>query len=39
MTKDWKADKSQNWLETWRKIEKVYRDHPEKLNAIGAHLN
>jgi len=35
MTKDWKADKSQNWLETWRKIEKVYRDHPEKIKAIG----
>jgi glycerol 2-dehydrogenase (NADP+) len=35
MTKDWKADKSLNWLDTWRGIEKVYREHPEKVRAIG----
>ncbi|KAI0002167.1 Aldo/keto reductase [Russula compacta] len=35
MTKDYKADKSLNWLDTWRKLEKVYREHPEKVKAIG----
>jgi glycerol 2-dehydrogenase (NADP+) len=35
MTKDWKADKSLNWLDTWRKMEKVYREHPGKVKAIG----
>lgn len=35
MTQDWKADKSLNWLDTWRKIEKIYREHPEKVKAIG----
>jgi hypothetical protein len=39
MTKDWKADKSLNWLDTWRSIEKVYREHPEKVKAIGVHLS
>jgi len=39
MTKDWNADKSGNWLDTWRLIEKVYREHPNKVKAIGAHLN
>ncbi|KAI0294420.1 Aldo keto reductase [Russula brevipes] len=35
MTKDWKADKSLTWLDTWRSMEKVYREHPEKVKAIG----
>ncbi|KAI9508535.1 Aldo/keto reductase [Russula earlei] len=35
MTKDWKADKSLNWLDTWRDMEKVYREHPDKIKAIG----
>jgi len=35
MTKDWKADKSLSWLDTWRSMEKVYREHPEKVKAIG----
>lgn len=35
MTNDWKADKSLNWLDTWRAIEKLYREHPEKIRAIG----
>jgi glycerol 2-dehydrogenase (NADP+) len=35
MTNDWKADKSLNWLDTWRDIENVYRKHPEKVKAIG----
>jgi hypothetical protein len=37
MTNDWKADKSLNWLDTWREIENVYRKHPEKIKAIGMH--
>jgi glycerol 2-dehydrogenase (NADP+) len=24
-----------NWLDTWRKIENIYREHPEKVKAIG----
>jgi len=35
MTNDWKADKSLNWLDTWREIENIYRKHPEKIKAIG----
>jgi len=35
MTKDWKADKTGNWLDTWRSMEKVYREHPNKVKAIG----
>lgn len=38
MTNDWKADKSLNWLDTWKEIENVYRKHPEKIKAIGMHL-
>ncbi|KAF8270476.1 Aldo/keto reductase [Lactarius quietus] len=32
---DWKADKSLNWLDTWKAMEKVYKEHPEKVKAIG----
>jgi glycerol 2-dehydrogenase (NADP+) len=39
MTPDWKANKSLNWLDTWRRLEKVYREHPQKVKAIGVHLN
>ena len=39
MTNDWKADKSLNWLDTWREMENVYRKHPEKIKAIGMNLN
>ncbi|KAI0282806.1 Aldo/keto reductase [Russula aff. rugulosa BPL654] len=35
MTDDEKADKSLNWLDTWRKMESVYRKHPEKIKSIG----
>jgi glycerol 2-dehydrogenase (NADP+) len=35
MTKDWKADKSLSWLDTWKAMEKVYQAHPEKVKAIG----
>jgi hypothetical protein len=39
MTNEWKADKTLNWLDTWREIENVYRKHPEKIKAIGMHLS
>jgi glycerol 2-dehydrogenase (NADP+) len=35
MTSDGKADKTLSWLDTWRAMEKVYKDHPEKVKAIG----
>ncbi|KAI0261248.1 Aldo/keto reductase [Gloeopeniophorella convolvens] len=35
MTKDFKADKSVSWLDTWKSLEKVYTEHPEKVKAIG----
>ncbi|KAI0066808.1 Aldo/keto reductase [Artomyces pyxidatus] len=35
MTTDGKADKSLNWLDTWKEMEKVYKAHPEKVKAIG----
>jgi glycerol 2-dehydrogenase (NADP+) len=38
MTKEWKADKSLNWIDTWKEMERVYRAHPEKVKAIGVHL-
>ncbi|TFK73504.1 Aldo/keto reductase [Pluteus cervinus] len=35
MTAEYKADKSLDWLDTWRTMEKIYKAHPEKLKAIG----
>ncbi|KAI0078636.1 Aldo/keto reductase [Panus rudis PR-1116 ss-1] len=35
MTKDGKADKSLNWIDTWKKMEKIYKEHPDKVRAIG----
>lgn len=35
MTKDMKADKSHDWLDTWKSMEAVYAKHPEKVKAIG----
>ncbi|KAJ8091854.1 hypothetical protein PM082_021090 [Marasmius tenuissimus] len=35
MTKDDKADKSIDWLDTWHEMEKLYKAHPDKLKAIG----
>ncbi|KAH9067596.1 NADP-dependent oxidoreductase domain-containing protein [Lactarius vividus] len=35
MTSDWKADKTRNWIDTWKELEKVYLAHPEKVKAIG----
>ncbi|TFL04713.1 NADP-dependent oxidoreductase domain-containing protein [Pterulicium gracile] len=29
------ADKSLNWLDTWKGMEKVYKAHPDKVKAIG----
>ncbi|KAF8960310.1 Aldo/keto reductase [Flammula alnicola] len=28
-------DRSIDWLDTWKKMEKVYKEHPEKVKAIG----
>jgi len=35
MTRDGKADKSHDWIDTWRSMEELYRDYPEKIKAIG----
>lgn len=35
MTKDGKADKSIDWLNTWHEMEKIYKAYPEKVKAIG----
>jgi len=32
---DNKSNKSINWLDTWRQMEKVYKEHPDKVKAIG----
>ncbi|KAH8113762.1 Aldo keto reductase [Phellopilus nigrolimitatus] len=29
------ADKSIDWLDTWKAMEKIYAEHPEKVKAIG----
>lgn len=33
--KDGKADRGHDWRDTWRAMEKVFREHPEKVKAIG----
>jgi glycerol 2-dehydrogenase (NADP+) len=35
MTKDLKADKSHDWLDTWKTMEQLYEAHPDKIKAIG----
>ncbi|KAJ7167313.1 Aldo keto reductase [Mycena crocata] len=30
-----KADKTHDWLDTWKSMEKLYKAHPDKLKAIG----
>ncbi|TFK49026.1 Aldo/keto reductase [Heliocybe sulcata] len=35
MTKDMKADKEYDWLTTWKDMEKLYQENPDKLKAIG----
>lgn len=29
------ADKTHDWLDTWKSMEKLYKAHPDKLKAIG----
>lgn len=37
MTKDLSgADRTINWIDTWKEMEKIYKAHPEKVKAIGA---
>ena len=31
-----KADKSHDWLDTWKSMEELYKKYPDKLKAIGA---
>ena len=35
MTKQWKADKDADWVQTWERMQELYEKHPEKLRAIG----
>lgn len=35
MTRDGKADKGHDWLNTWKAMEELYIAYPEKLKAIG----
>jgi hypothetical protein len=35
MTQDGKADKGHDWLDTWKVMEDLYTDHPDKVKAIG----
>ncbi|KAJ3769539.1 NADP-dependent oxidoreductase domain-containing protein [Lentinula raphanica] len=35
MTTEGGADKSIDWLDTWHKMEALYKAHPEKIKAIG----
>lgn len=35
MTREWKADKSVNWIDTWKSMELLYKEYPNKLKAIG----
>lgn len=35
MTVEGKPEKSINWINTWKEMEKLYKAHPEKLRAIG----
>jgi len=30
-----RADKSHDWIDTWKDMEKLYKEHPDKLRAIG----
>ncbi|TFK80923.1 Aldo/keto reductase [Polyporus arcularius HHB13444] len=35
MKKEGGADKEWDWRDTWKAMEKVYKEHPEKVKAIG----
>ena len=37
MTVEGKPEKSINWINTWKEMEKLYKAHPEKLRAIGTY--
>ena len=32
---DGSADKEWNWLDTWKSMEKIFKEHPDKVKAIG----
>lgn len=38
MTPEYKADKSVDWLDTWKSMEEVYAQHPDKVKAIGTSI-
>jgi len=33
--KDGKADKTRDWIDTWKKMEELFQKYPDKLKAIG----
>jgi len=35
MTKEGGPDHTHDWLDTWKNMEKLYQEHPDKLRAIG----
>jgi len=35
MTPEYKADKSIDWIDTWKEMERLFKAHPDKLKAIG----
>ncbi|KAF9652329.1 Aldo/keto reductase [Thelephora ganbajun] len=35
MTKDYKPDKEIDWLDVYKEVEKIYRENPNKIKAIG----
>ncbi|KAF8649597.1 hypothetical protein AX16_005688 [Volvariella volvacea WC 439] len=35
MTPEYKADKTVDWLDTWKSMEKLFKENPDKLKAIG----
>ncbi|KAG7094829.1 hypothetical protein E1B28_005639 [Marasmius oreades] len=35
MTEDQKADKSVDWLDTWHEMERLHKEQPNKIKAIG----
>jgi len=35
MTKEWKPDKEITWQEVYKKVERIYKENPDKIKAIG----
>jgi len=35
MTKDWKPNREIDWLDTYKAVEKLYKENPDKIKAIG----